>query len=146
MKKPSLEAASPVKEGSLADSRSAQDIPFPVKTARYICLQALSSQNGDEFTTLAELDALDAAGHAISHKGWKILYVDSEENLAEGDQAEKAMDGDPDPSGTRFGARRIRVIRTRWLLISARNMSWPACACCRARIRRTAASRTTGCM
>jgi beta-galactosidase len=96
MKEPRLTAANLVKTGSLADGRDAQDIVFPAKTARYLCLQALSSQNGDEFTTLAELDALDAAGQTISRKGWKILYVDSEENLAEGDQAEKAMDGDPD--------------------------------------------------
>ncbi|HEV7924590.1 MAG TPA: beta-galactosidase [Verrucomicrobiae bacterium] len=96
MKKPSLQSASLVKEGSLADDRDAQDIVFPTKTARYLCLQALSSQNGDEYTTLAELDALDAAGHTLSHQAWKILYVDSEENLAEGDQAENAIDGDPD--------------------------------------------------
>jgi beta-galactosidase len=57
---------------------------------------ALSSQNGDEFTTLAELDALDAEGKVIGHKGWKILYADSEENFAEGDQAELALDGDRD--------------------------------------------------
>jgi beta-galactosidase len=96
MRKPNLEAATPVKEGSLAAGSAMQDIVFPAKTARYLCLQALSSQDGDEFTTLAELNALDAAGQTISHKGWKVIYVDSEENLAEGDQAEKAIDGDPD--------------------------------------------------
>lgn len=96
IKEPRLESASLVKEGSLAGSRAAQDIVFPAKTARYLCLQALSSQNGDEFTTLAELDALDAAGQTISHQGWKIIYVDSEENIAEGDQAENVIDGDPD--------------------------------------------------
>jgi beta-galactosidase len=96
MKKPSLQSASLVKEGSLADGRDAQDVKFQAKTARYLCLQALSSQNGDEYTTLAELDAFDAAGHTLSHQGWKILYVDSEENFAEGDQAENAIDGDPD--------------------------------------------------
>jgi beta-galactosidase len=96
MKEPRLKPAALVKEGSLADAGAAQDVSFPAKKARYVCLQALSSQNGDEFTTLAELDALDAGGKAISHKGWKILYVDSEENFAEGDQAEKAIDGDPD--------------------------------------------------
>jgi len=68
---------------------------FPAKKARFLCLQALSSQNGDKFDTLAELDALDAAGKTISHKGRKILYADSEETLAEGDQAENAIDNDP---------------------------------------------------
>jgi len=96
MKEPKLTPASLVKEGRFADGSAAQEILFPAQNARYLCLQALSSQNGDEFTTLAELDALDAAGNTIPHKGWKILYVDSEENLAEGDSAENAIDGDPD--------------------------------------------------
>ncbi len=96
MKEPVLSSASPIKTGSLAAGRDAQEVSFPTQTARYLCLQALSSQDGDEYTTLAELDALDVAGQTISHQGWKILYVDSEENFAEGDQAENAIDGDPD--------------------------------------------------
>jgi beta-galactosidase len=96
MKEPVLSSASPVKTGSLVAGRDAQEVLFPAQTARYLCLQALSSQDGDEYTTLAELDALDAAGQTISHQGWKILYVDSEENFAEGDLAENAIDGDPD--------------------------------------------------
>jgi beta-galactosidase len=96
MKEPKLTAAALVKTGALADGRGAQEISFPAQTARYLCLQALSSQNGDEFTTLAELNVLDAHGKALPRKGWKILYVDSEENFAEGDLAENAIDGDAD--------------------------------------------------
>ena len=96
MKEPKLTPSNLVKEGRLADGSAAQEILFSAQKARYLCLQALSSQNGDEFTTLAELDALDAVGKTIPRKGWKILYVDSEENLAEGDPAENAIDGDPD--------------------------------------------------
>ena len=68
----------------------------PTQKARYLGLQALSSHNGDEFTTLAELDVLDAAGKTLSRKNWKVVYVDSEENFAEGDQAEKVFDSDPE--------------------------------------------------
>ena len=96
MKEPKLTPAALVKDGRLADSRAAQDIAFPATRARYLCLVALSSQNGDEFTTLAELDALATDGQAISHQGWKVVYVDSEENFAEGDLAENAFDGKPD--------------------------------------------------
>ena len=39
---------------------------------------------------------LDAAGKTVSRKNWKVVYVDSEENFAEGDQAEMAFDGDPE--------------------------------------------------
>ena len=96
VKEPKLKPAALVKEGSLAAGSDAQDLACPATKARYLALQALSSQNGDEFTTLAELDALDAGGKAISHKGWKIVYADSEENLAEGDPADNAIDGKPD--------------------------------------------------
>lgn len=96
MKEPKLKSAALVKEGSLAAGASAQDITFPAAKGRYLCLVALSSHNGDEFTTLAELDALDAGGKAFSHQGWKIVYADSEENFAEGDQAGNAIDGDAD--------------------------------------------------
>jgi len=96
MKEPKLKPDALVKTGSLAAGNAAQNIVFPPTKARYLCLQALSSHNGDEFTTLAELDALDAGGKAISHQSWKVLYVDSEENFAEGDLAENAIDGNPD--------------------------------------------------
>jgi beta-galactosidase len=96
MKEPKLQVADLVKEGSLAAGTAAQEVLFPARQARFICLQALSSQNGDEYTTLAELDALDAKGNRLSHQGWKIVYVDSEENFAEGDQAENMIDENPD--------------------------------------------------
>lgn len=96
MKEPKLSPAALVKEGSLAAGSAAQDIRFPATKARYLCLQALSSQNGDDFTTLAEFDVLDAAGKTIPHQGWKIVYADSEENFAEGDLADNAIDGNPD--------------------------------------------------
>jgi beta-galactosidase len=91
---PKLNAADLVKSGDLADSDDRQEITFPPKQARYLCLQALSSQNGDDFTTLAELDVLDTAGKPISHQNWKVAYVDSEETSAEYSAAENAFDGD----------------------------------------------------
>lgn len=91
-----LTDATLVKAGALADSSDAQTVTFPETEARYLCLVATSSQNGDEYTTLAELNVLGADGKAISRKGWKVTYVDSEENFAEGDLAENAFDGRPD--------------------------------------------------
>jgi beta-galactosidase len=91
---PKLSADDLVKTGSLADSDEAQVISFTAKPARYLCLQALSSQNGDDFTTLAELEVTDATGKTISHRNWKIAYVDSEEISAEPSPAENVFDGD----------------------------------------------------
>ncbi len=94
MVEPKFSDGTLVKTGALPDSDDEQTVTFPAQKARYLGLQALSSHNGDEFTTLAELNVLDAAGKTISRKTWKVVYVDSEENFSEGDQAEKAFDGD----------------------------------------------------
>jgi beta-galactosidase len=94
LKAPDLQPSDLIKVGTLADSDDAQDITFVPVRARYLCLQALSSQNGDEFTTLGELDVLDAAGKTVSHKGWRVAYVDSEETSGDFAPAENAFDGD----------------------------------------------------
>jgi beta-galactosidase len=94
MTEPTFPASALVKAGALADSEDEQAVRVPVQQARYLGLQALASHNDDEFTTLAELDVRDAAGKTVSRKSWKVTYVDSEENFAEGDQAEKVFDGD----------------------------------------------------
>lgn len=96
MSEPKFSASTLVKTGALPDSDDEQKLTFPAQKARYLGLLALSSHNGDEFTTLAELNVLDAAGKIIPRKNWKVTYVDSEENFAEGDTAEMAFDGDPE--------------------------------------------------
>ena len=96
MTAPKFASSALVASGSFENSDSEQTVRVPTQAARYLGFQALSSHNDDEFTTLAELDALDAAGKPVSRKSWKVIYVDSEENFAEGDQAEKVLDSDPD--------------------------------------------------
>jgi beta-galactosidase len=96
MIEPKIDEVDLIKSGTLADSGDLQEISFPPKTARYLCLQALSSHNGDDYTTLAELKLVNAAGKNISSRNWKITYVDSEENFAEGDPAENVFDGHND--------------------------------------------------
>jgi len=91
---PKLTTETLVKSGALADKDDSVTLTFPKRTGRYLALQTLSSHLGDEFATLAEIEALDAAGKVISRKNWSLAYVDSEENFAEGGQAERALDGD----------------------------------------------------
>jgi beta-galactosidase len=93
---PKLTPETLVKTGSLANNDAAKTVGFPKRTGRFLALQTLSSHPGDEFATLAELEALDAAGKVIPRKQWSVAYVDSEENFAEGGQAERALDGDAD--------------------------------------------------
>jgi beta-galactosidase len=94
LKAPDLQPADLVKSGTLADGDDAQDITFAPTSARYLTLQALSSQSGDNFTTLAELDVLDTNGKPIHHKNWKVAYVDSEETSGDFAPAENVFDGD----------------------------------------------------
>lgn len=94
MQAPAFAASTLVKTGALADTPDEQTVRFPARRARYLGLQALSAHNGDEFTTLAEINLVDASGKTLPRKGWKVVYVDSEENLAEGAPAEMAFDGD----------------------------------------------------
>lgn len=96
MTAPKLTPETLIKSGTLANNDDSKTVNFPKRSGRYLALQVLSSHPGDEFATLAELEALDATGKVIPRKNWSVAYVDSEENFAEGDQAEKVLDGDVD--------------------------------------------------
>ena len=71
-----------------------QEIKFITSaTGRYFCLESLAAQDGKPYAAVAELDLLDAHGNPISHDGWTVAYVDSEERNAEDGAAENAIDG-----------------------------------------------------
>lgn len=65
----------------------------PPATGRYFCLEAVNAQDGKQFAAMAELDLLDKDGKPISHQGWSIAYVDSEERAREDGSAQNAIDG-----------------------------------------------------
>jgi beta-galactosidase len=60
---------------------------------RYFCFESLSAQDGQPYAAIAELDLLDADGKPLSHEGWTVAYVDSEERAKEDGTAENAIDG-----------------------------------------------------
>ena len=70
-----------------------QEIKFAPATGKFFCLESLNAQDGKPYAAVAELDLIDAGGNAISHNGWTIAYVDSEERNAEDGSAENAIDG-----------------------------------------------------
>ena len=89
-----LDGIAPVAEGAFATGSSMQEIKFSAPAAgRYFALEALSSQDGKPFAGIAEIDLLDPAGKPLSHEGWSIAYVDSEERNREDGSAENAIDG-----------------------------------------------------
>jgi beta-galactosidase len=60
---------------------------------RYFCFESLSAHDGQPYAAIAELDLLDADGKPLSHEGWTVAYVDSEERAKEDGTAENAIDG-----------------------------------------------------
>ena len=89
-----LDSAKPVLAAEFAPGGEMQEIKFTVPASgRYFCLESLSAFDGKPFAAVAELDLLDSSGKPLSHEGWTIAYVDSEERLQEDGSAENAIDG-----------------------------------------------------
>ncbi len=89
-----LAITKPVHTGSFAPGADTQEIKFAKPaTGKYFCLESLNAFDGKPYAAVAELDLLDAKGNPISHNGWTIAYVDSEERDKEDGSAENAIDG-----------------------------------------------------
>lgn len=63
-------------------------------TFRYARLVALTSQNGNPYAAIAELQLLDGNAQPINSSGW-TASADSEETVDETAPASQAIDGDP---------------------------------------------------
>jgi beta-galactosidase len=89
-----LEGAQPVMEAQFSSGAAMQEVklPNPAK-GRFFCLESKNAHDGKALAAIAELDLLDADGKPLSHDGWTIAYVDSEERLQEDGTAENAIDG-----------------------------------------------------
>ena len=92
--KVNLDATTVANSGSFAPGTDTQEIKFtkPV-TGNFFCLESLNAHDGKPYAAVAELDLLDADGKTISHDGWTIAFVDSEERDKEDGTAENAIDG-----------------------------------------------------
>ena len=89
-----LDSATPVHTGSFAPGADTQEIKFTAPaTGKFFCLESLNAHDGKPFAAVAELDLLGTDGKPISHDGWTIAYVDSEERGGEDGSAENAIDG-----------------------------------------------------
>ena len=89
-----LDSAPPVHAGTFAPGADTQEIKFTAPAAgKYFCLESLNAHDGKPYAAVAELDLFDASGKPISHDGWTVAYVDSEELAGEDGSAENAIDG-----------------------------------------------------
>ncbi len=89
-----LASVTPVQAGTFSTGGAMQEIKIaPSTKGRFFCLESLNAQDGKAFAAVAELDLLDESGKSLSHEGWTIAYVDSEERDKEDGTAENAIDG-----------------------------------------------------
>jgi beta-galactosidase len=80
--------------GTFAPGAETQEINFIAPaTGKFFCLESLNAFDGKPYAAVAELDLMGADGKPISHDGWTIAYVDSEERGGEDGTAENAIDG-----------------------------------------------------
>jgi beta-galactosidase len=93
---PALPPTAMVASGEFPDTAKPQDVKFIPRLGRYLCLQSLSSQKGDNFASAAEINAFDQNGKLLPRNLWAIAYADSEENLSDDNAADNVLDGDVD--------------------------------------------------
>ena len=91
--RPDLNSLTPVAQGTLDSGNGWQTIKFArPTTGRYLAIEALSAQDGQEFAQIAELYALDNKGQRLSREPWTAKYADSESAEQENQTADKTFD------------------------------------------------------
>lgn len=88
-----LQQADLVQEGTMAPGDQVTRVDFPPTAGRYVCLESIDAYGDQRFAGAAEIDLVDASGNRLSHEGWRIASVSSEERVAEDGTAENAIDG-----------------------------------------------------
>ena len=91
--RPDLNSLTPVAQGTLDSGNGWQTVKFArPTTGRYLAIEALSAQDGQEFAQIAELYALDNKGQRLSREPWTAKYADSESAKQENRTADKTFD------------------------------------------------------
>ena len=77
--KPDLNSDTPAAQGEFKSGNGWQTIKFSApKKGRLLCLEASSTQAGDDVVAVAEIYALGADGKRLSREPWTTKYADSE--------------------------------------------------------------------
>ena len=91
--RPDLNSLTPVAQGTLDSGNGWQTVKFArPATGRYLAIEALNAQDGQEFAQIAELYALDNKGQRLSREPWTAKYADSENAEQENQTADKTFD------------------------------------------------------
>ena len=77
--KPDLNSDTPAAQGQFQGGNGWQSVKFQSpKKGRLLCLEALSTQSGDDVVAIAEIYALGTDGKRLSREPWTTKYADSE--------------------------------------------------------------------
>lgn len=88
-----LAGINPVASGSFQPGNGWQEIRFDEPASgQFVCLEALSSINGKDYASIAELYLLDENGERLSREPWTIYYADSEDVKGVNRSADKIFD------------------------------------------------------
>jgi len=88
-----LNSKTPAAAGAFSAGNGWQTVRFAApQTGRYLALQALSTQKGNDEVCVAEVYALGADGMRISREPWTVKYSDSEEIIRGNNTADKTFD------------------------------------------------------
>lgn len=80
-------------EGSFVNKSGWQETDFgKTVKARYVCIEALTAQDGGDIAAIAELYITGADGKPLSRQNWKIVYADSEDSRSANSTADKVFD------------------------------------------------------
>ena len=91
--RPDLNSAVPAAEGSFSGAKEWQTVRFGrPASGRYLAVECLSSADGGEQVSVAEIYALDASGKRIAREQWSVKYADSEDISGGNRGADKAFD------------------------------------------------------
>lgn len=92
-KKPDLLKEKPSLYGSFKPGNGWQEVRFgQLVTGRYICLEAINSQDGKELACIAEMYVLNQKGERLSCESWVVEYADSEDITHGNCSVEKLFD------------------------------------------------------
>lgn len=87
--------------GRFAPGEDGQEVRFAQPgTGRFVCLEALSAQDGGPLAAITELLFLDADGKPIPREACRVVYADSEELKAENGSAWLVFDQQPETRWT----------------------------------------------
>ncbi len=88
-----LAAEKPVYSGSFKPGNGWQEVKFDTPVSgRYVCIEALNSQDGKELACIAEMYLLDKDNERLSREPWIVKYTDSEDVGNVNRSADKTFD------------------------------------------------------